>query len=158
MAQKNKTINLSEDDIAAIQRMVYGEAASEDYATMKMITQTVINRLRSGRGKEFGKNISSILKKGYYAVSNPNQPYRQALSGRFEDEVSKKKWLQAQKAVSNVLDKQDYGQAMFYFTPDEIKRQTQSGAMDFKQFIPTGTVSKFKTFSYPEKISHYQKF
>lgn len=155
MPKKIKAINLTEDDIAAIQRMVYGEAASEDYATMKMIAQTAINRLRSGRKKEFGGNINRILQKGYYAVKNPNQPYRQALSGKFEDEASKKKWLQAQKAVSDVIGKQDWGQAMFYFVPGEIKKQTEAGTFDFKQVAPTGDVGIYKTFGYPEAVSHY---
>lgn len=155
MAQKIKAINLTEDDIAAIQRMVYGEAAGEDYDTMKMIAQSAINRLRSGRKKEFGSNINKILQKGYYAVKNPNQPYRQALGGKFEDKTSKDKWLQAQKAVSDVLAKQDFGQAMFYFTPIEIKKQTEAGTFDFSQVVPTGDVGVYKTFGYPAPASHY---
>ena len=157
MAQKPKGIKLTEDDIAAIQRAVYGEVASEDYATMKMVAQSIVNRLLSGRKKEFGSNLSKILQKGYYAVKNPNQPYRQALSGKFEDKTSTEKWLQAQKAVSDVIKNQDWGEAMFYFTPEEVKKQTEAKTFDFTQVVPTGNVGKFTTFAYSAPVSHYQK-
>lgn len=154
MAQKS--IKLSDDDIAALTRMVYGEAAGEDYNTMKMVAQSAVNRLRSGRKKEFGSNLSKVLQKGYYAVSNPNQPYKQALYGNFNNELSKKKWQQAQKAVSDMIAKQDFGEAMFYFTPDEITKLQKGGKFNFSVVKPTGKVGKFLTFAYPIQVPHYQ--
>jgi hypothetical protein len=147
-------LKLSEEDIAALQRMVYGEAAGSDYDTMKMIAQSALNRLRSGRTKQFGGNMTSVLKKGYYAVKNPNKPYRQALSGQFNDELSKNAWLQAQKVISDIIKNQDFGQVQFYFTPEEIKK-LRSGGFNFGLVTPTGKVGIYETFSYPEKTSHY---
>ena len=148
---------LTEEDIAALSRMVYGEAAGADENTMRMITQTALNRLRSGRTKEFGGDMPRVLKKGYYAVSNPNQPYRQALTGAFNDELSKNKWLQAQNTVRDVIKRQDFGQAQFYFTPNEIERMRKQGGFDFSQVMPTGVVGNYQTFSYPEQASHYRR-
>ena len=148
---------MTEEDIAALARMVYGEAAGADEATMKMIAQTAINRLRSGRTKEFGGNLSRVLKKGYYAVKNPNQPYRQALTGAFNSDVSKKKWTQALNVVNGVIKNQDFGKAQFYFTPEEVKSLRTQNKFDFGLVVPTGTVGNYQTFSYPEKVSHYGK-
>jgi spore germination cell wall hydrolase CwlJ-like protein len=147
---------LTSEDIAALTRMVYGEAAGSDNATMKMIAQTAINRLRSGRSKEFGGNLTKILKKGYYAVKNPNKPYRQALSGQFNDELSKNAWTQAQNMVNEVIKNQDFGNAMFYFTPEEIKR-LKKGGFNFNIVVPTGQVGNYQTFGYPIQASHYRK-
>ncbi len=153
MAQKN--IKLTEEDVAALSRMVFGESAGADEVTMRMIAQTAINRLRSGRSKEFGGNLSKVLKKGYYAVSNPNKSYRQALSGQFNDEPSKKSWTQAQRVVNEIIKNQDFGQAQFYFTPKEIERLKKEGGFNFDIVIPTGEVGQYKTFAYPAQVSHY---
>jgi spore germination cell wall hydrolase CwlJ-like protein len=148
---------LSTEDIAALSRMVYGEAAGADATTMKMIAQTAINRLRSGRSKEFGANLPRVLKKGYYAVSNPNQPYRQALSGQFNDEPSKKAWTQAQNIVNEIIKNQDFGQAQFYFTDSELKRLKSNNGFNFSLVIPIGKVGAYSTFAYPEQAGHYRK-
>ena len=156
MANKIKQVKLSAEDVAALQRMVYGEAAGSDEATMRMIAQSAVNRLRSGRTKEFGGNMTKVLQKGYYAVSNPNLPYRQALDGSFNDEQSKKKWLQAQNVVNDIIKNQDFGKAMFYFTPEEIKRISGKG-FDFSQVLPGDKIGNYETFYYPEQPSHYKQ-
>jgi len=153
MAKKN--INLSEEDISALRRMLFGES-SNDEATMKMIAQTALNRLRSGRVKEFGGNMQKVLQKGYYAVRNPNQPYKQALSGIFNDDASKSRWGLTQKVISDILKKQDFGNAMFYFTDDEIPRVQKQG-FNFKAVMPAGKVGIYQTFGYPQPVSHYTK-
>ncbi len=155
MASKIKQIKLSPEDVAALQRMVYGEAAGSDEATMRMIAQSAVNRLRSGRTKEFGGNMTKVLQKGYYAVSNPNLPYRQALEGAFNDEQSKKKWLQAQNVVNDVIKNQDFGKTMFYFTQPELERLTKKGGFDFSQVVPTENIGAYMGFAYPEEPSHY---
>jgi spore germination cell wall hydrolase CwlJ-like protein len=155
--QIDKISKLTADDRAALSRMIYGEAAGADEATMKMIAQTAINRLLSGRTKEFGGNLTRVLQKGYYAVKNPNKPYKQALSGQFNDELSKRKWAQAQRVVNDILENNDFGNAQFYFTPLEIERLKKSGDFDFSLVIPTGRVGNYETFSYPETVSHYRK-
>lgn len=153
-----KNIKLNDEDIAMLAKMVYGEAAGADYDTMKMITQTAVNRLRSGRTKEFGGNLRRVLEKGYYAVSNPNQPYKEALSGVFQSDISKKKWAQAMKAVNDVITKQDYGNAMFYFTDNEMQKLKNQGKFNFSMVIPSGKIGAYNTFYYPEKIGHYKRF
>ena len=147
---------LAEPDKLALARMVYGEAADQDYDVMKMIAQTAINRLRSGRSKEFGADINRVLQKGYYAVNNPNTPYKQAVAGSFPDEVSQKKWEQANQVINDIIQSGDYGQAMFYFKPDEIKKMSPK-AFNFDLVVPTGEVGPYQTFSYPKKQSHYRK-
>lgn len=148
---------LTPEDIAALTRMVYGEAAGSDEPTMRMIASSAINRLRSGRTKEFGGNLQKVLKKGYYAVSNPNQPYKQALSGSFNDDISKTKWTQAQNVISDLLQKQDFGQVQFYFTPKEIENLKRTGGFNFSVVVPTGKVGNYETFAYPETVNHYRR-
>lgn len=122
-----------------------------------MVAQSAVNRLRSGRSKEFGGSMEDVLSKGYYAVKSPNVPYKQALSGVFSDAPSKKAWDETQSIVQDVLTKQDYGQAMFYFTPKEIEKLKSKKAFNFDVVKPTGTVGGYETFGYPEKKSHYRK-
>jgi len=151
------TFSLSPEDELALAQVVFGEAANQDYDTMKMVGQSVINRYMAKRKKEFGKTIPEIINKGYYAAKNRNSPYKQALSGVFNDEMSKQKWSQAQQAVSDILSNQDFGNVMFYFTPDEITKQTKAGTFDFNLVKPFEDVGIYKTFAYPKKARHYKQ-
>lgn len=142
------TLELSPNDLLAIQQMVYGEAASEDPETMRVVAQSALNRLKSGRSKEFGGTIPDILKKGYYAVKNPNTPYKQALSGTFPDTTSKAKWGVAKKVVEAILKDQDFGEHQFYFTPDEITKLKKSKGFDFSKVKARGAIGQYKLFGY----------
>lgn len=124
-------MQILDKDIPAIMQMVYGEAAGSSSEEMKMITQTVINRLRSKRKKEFGRNVQEVLNKGCYAVKNKNKPYQQAVSGEFSDPFSQQAWSNVQEVVNHILSQEDYGNAMFYFTPNEVKKQTEEKTFDF---------------------------
>ncbi len=145
--QKSKRV-FSPEDIVAIQRAVYGEAAGSDDDTMKMIAQSIINRANSGRGKEFGETIPDILNKGYYAVKSPNTPYKQALSGEFPDTQSKAAWGRAQKIVDIVLSEPETGGHQFYFTPEEEENLRNKKSFNFDLVKPMGQKGKFNLYGY----------
>jgi len=141
-------LNLTPQDILALQQMVYGEE-TQDTDTMKMIAQSALNRLKSGKKKEFGGSIPEITKKGYYAVSKQNIPYKQALSQKFPDITSKVGWGNAKKVVEAVIGDKDYGQGhQFYFTDEEVKRLTKNKGFDFSKVKSKGTQGNYKLFGY----------
>jgi hypothetical protein len=128
--------------------MVYGEE-TQDTDTMRMITQSALNRLLSGKKKEFGGSIPEITKKGYYAVSKKNTPYQQAVSQKFPDVPSKVAWGNAKKVVEAVLGDKDYGQGhQFYFTDKEIEKLKKSKKFDFSKVKAKGASGKYKLFGY----------
>jgi len=134
-------IKLSKEDRLALAQMAYGENAGEDNDTVKMTIQTAVNRLLSGRAKEFGKDIPEVLKKGYYAVSKNSPLYQQAVSGKFSDVPSKVRFSEIQKLTDAIIDDGDFGKAQFYFKPDEAKALK-------KKLVPQGNVGKYETYSY----------
>lgn len=160
LKEKKKDQQLKLDDAAklAIAQAVFGEAASEGSDVHKMVIQTVLNRLRSGRSKEFGQNVPEILQRGYYAVKNPNDPYKQAVSGVFPDVNSKAKFAKIKKLLDAVLGDQDYGQGQFYFTPEEEKKMRlknvkrrklkKPAVFNFDMVKPHGQVGKYNVYGY----------
>jgi hypothetical protein len=147
MADIPMALNLSPADVLALQQMVYGEE-TQDTDTMKMIAQSALNRLKSGKKKEFGGSIPEITKKGYYAVSKQNTPYKQALSQKFPDITSKVAWGNAKKVVEAVVGDKDYGDVMFYFKPDEEKKLKVEKKFDFSKVRRTGKVGNYNLYSY----------
>ena len=147
MAEKKK-VELSKEDKLALAQMAYGENVSEDDDVVKMTVQSAINRLLSGRTKEFGATIPEILKRGYYAVSKKNTPYQQAVSQKFPDIQSKARFASIQKLVDAIVGDEDFGKAQFYFTPNEIEKLSKAKKFDFKLVKPRGVVGKYQTFSY----------
>ena len=145
---KNLELELTPSDVLSLQQMVYGEE-TQDTDVMKMVTQSALNRLKSGRKKEFGGSIPEITKKGYYAVSKQNTPYKQALSQKFPDITSKAAWGNAKKVVEAVIGDKDYGQGhQFYFTDDEIVKLKKSKKFDFTKVKAKGSSGKYKLFGY----------
>ena len=144
-----KANEANDKDIGLLARMIYGEGAGEDYNTMHVIGSSAINRLNANRPKEFGINLQDVLKKGYYAVRMQNDPYKQALSGKFTDDISKAKWDMANQVARGLIT----GElpplpAMFYFTDEEIEKLSKKNRFDFNQVKPTGAVGKYKTYTY----------
>jgi len=136
-------------DILAIKQAVYGEGAGADDATMKMMAQSIINRANSGRSKEFGGNVPEILKKGYYAVRNPNEPYKQAISGEFPDTQSKAAWGRASKLVDIAMSEPDSGKHQFYFKPEEeVKLRKNPKAFNFNAVKPMGQQGGYNLYGY----------
>jgi len=139
------------DDIQALAAMIYGEGASTDYDTMKMIGSTAINRLKSGKSKEFGASIPEIIQKGYYAASNANIPYQQASINSFPDKKSENAYKQALAIASGLIKgsiKPDKGH--FYFTDKEIAKMKRQGnkAFNFNAVKPMGAIGGYKVFGY----------
>lgn len=145
----NDNINLTPEDIIALSQMVYGENAGEDTATQKMTAQSAINRLRSGRIKEFGATIPEILQQGYYAVKDNTPLYQQAVSGNFPDISSKAKFSEIQKLIESIVADQDYGKAQFYFRPEEEENLRKNPKkFNFDLVKPQGQVGVYNTYSY----------
>ena len=149
----NLDINLLPAEILALQQGVYGEAANQPYEVKKMVMQSVLNRLKSGKIKEFGRTIPEILNKGYYAVKNKNVPYKEALSGKFNNPLSASAWKETQQVYNDIMKNQDFGNAMFYFKPDEISaiQGSKNGKkiFNFQKVVPIGTVGDYSVFTYP---------
>ena len=135
-------------DLLALTNTIYGEAAGASFDVKKMVGSSVINRLMSGKHQEFGASIPEIAQKGYYAVSQQNEPYKQAVQQKFPDKVSELAYKQSLAIASGLMKgtiKPD--DAMFYFTKKEIAKQKKVG-FKFERTRETGSVDKYTTFSY----------
>jgi len=148
--ESQKRFELSDNDKLSIAQAVFGEGANASPEVMKMMAQSMINRARSGRKEDFGATIPEILQKGYYAVSKQNKPYKQAVSNKFPDALSKEKWGIAQQVVKNILQDQDFGDVLFYFTPEEETEMKKKGkkVFDFSKVKPKGKADKYNLYSY----------
>jgi len=144
----NPDLNLTPQDLVAISQAVFGEGAGADPEFQKMVTQTILNRIRSGRKKEFGANTQEVLYKGYNAVKNPNEPYKTITGGEPLDPSSKRAYGQIEGLVNAIVADKDYGNAMFYFTPEEEEGLKAKKAFNFNAVKPTGMVGKFRTYGY----------
>jgi hypothetical protein len=138
------------NEVAQLANMIYGEGANQPVEVMKMMGSSAINRVQAGRAAEFGGDLPTVLQKGYYAVSNPNTPYKQAVEQKFPDQESETKYKQALSIASGLLRgtiKPDEGQ--FYFTDKEInKLKRNKKAFDFKKVKEVGKVGKYRVFGY----------
>jgi len=79
---------MADQTVLALAQMLSGEVSGQPYETKVRVASTALNRLSANNPKEFGSSMPEVLQKGYYAVSNPNTPYKQAVSGNFPDEAS----------------------------------------------------------------------
>lgn len=141
-------LQLSPADLVSLAQMAYAENASEPNDVVKMTVQTALNRLRSGRGKEFGASMPDVLNKGYYAVKNKSPLYQQAVSGKFPDMQSKTRYADIVKLVEAIVGDEDYGEAVFYFTPEEEEKLRKGNKFNFKAVKPSGSVGKYRTYKY----------
>lgn len=119
-------------DTTKLAAMIYGEGANQKPETMRKIGSTALNRLASGKIKEFGGNLDEVLMKGYYAVKNNSPMYQEAVSGKFKDEVSETAYKQALAIASGLIKgtiKPDKGE--FYFTQKEINKLKKKGKKAF---------------------------
>lgn len=139
-----------DSDTIALANAIYGEAADQEPEVMKMVGSSVINRINSGRTAEFGSNMQEVLNKGYYAVKNPNVPYRQALTQQFPDEESANQYKQA-LAIAGGLRRGtiEPDKALFYFTPkEEAKLRKTPKVFNFKIVKNAGKVGGYNTYNY----------
>ena len=139
----------------AIQDMAYGEAAGSDNETTKMVIQSALSRYLSGKPEfspKAGGTMADLLQKGYYAVSNPNAPYKEATSGKFTNVKSKARHAEIGTQLDAILGDKDYSKdnAQFYFTPEEEARMRRQGSkvFDFSKVKSKGKVGIYNTYSY----------
>lgn len=136
-------------DLISLANVIFGEAANQSPEVMKMVGSTVMNRMKSNRTKEFGGSVNEIIGKGYYAAKNENEPFMEAVRGKFSSPESEHKYKQAMSIASGLLrgtivpDK-----GMFYFTQDEIKKQKKAKSFDFKQVKSVGKSGDYEVFEY----------
>lgn len=123
-------------------QLIYGENASEDFDTMVMTGSSALNRLESGKEKEFGGSLPEVMQKGYYAVSQNSPMYQQALSGDFPDEKSQESFKRALQVSYGLLTGTiPRHKAQFFFKKGEATALR-------KKLKPTGKVGKYETYSY----------
>jgi len=138
------------NDVVDLANMIYGEVANQDYNTMLKVGSTAINRLNSNRPREFGSNMQEVLQKGYYAVSNPNEPYQEAISGKFKSKEGENKYKQA-LAIASGLKKGTITptKGVFYFTPKEIQKlKKNKKAFNFDLVEQVGETPIYKIYDY----------
>ena len=137
------------NDVVELANVIYGEAAGEDFDTMRMVGSTILNRFKSGRNIEFGYTIPEIIQKGYYAAINQNEPYQQALSQKFPDKNAENKYKTALQIASGLykgtIEPQE---GMFYFTDKEIRKMQKNKSFDFGLVREINKTGKYRIFSY----------
>ena len=137
-------------DLSDLANIIYGEAANQDEKVMKMVGSTVLNRQKSGRTEEFGGTIAEIGQKGYYAVKNPNQPYKEALSQKFGNEEAEHKYKKAVAIAGGLLKgtiEPDKGE--FFFKPDEEKKLRKTPKVfNFKMVKNVGKQGDYNVYGY----------
>lgn len=142
---------MDNSDIISLANMIHGEGASSDYDTKVMIGSTAINRMNANRPQEFGYTMPEVLQKGYYAVSNPNIPYKEAIAQKFTDDKSeteyKKSLAIASGLVKGTIKPKD---GMFYFTKKEIAKLKKQGkkVFNFNVVKDVGDVGDYSVYSY----------
>jgi hypothetical protein len=141
---------ITQADVINLANGIYGEMAGQSPELMKMAGSSVINRLNSGRQKEFGADIPEILHKAYYAVNHPNIPYKQALTQKFPDANSEKSYKQAMLIASGLLKGTiEPNKGLFYFTQDEIKKLSKKPKVfNFKKVKEVGKSGKYTIYDY----------
>jgi hypothetical protein len=129
---------------------VFGEGANQPIEVRKMIASTIINRLNSSRKKEFGETPEEVLNRGFYAVSNPNVPYKQASAQKFPDKKSENIYKETLQLVSGMLKgKISPDKGEFYFTNKEIVNLKKNPKrFDFAKVKHQGKSGDYQVFSY----------
>jgi hypothetical protein len=141
----------NDQDINQVAAIIYGEGASTDDETMRMIGSSVFNRLDANRAEEFGDSIASVGQKGYYAVKDNTDLYQQAVTGKFPDKVSedayKRALAQASGLAKGTIDRHS---AMFFFKDKEVKNLKSKGSkvFNFDAVNEGETVGEYRTYSY----------
>ena len=138
-------------DLMALTAMINGEGASADFDTKVMMGSSALNRLETGRLEEFGGTLSEVTQKGYYAVINKNEPYQQAVSGKFPDKIAEKAWKQSLAIASGLIKGTiERKKGQFFFTDKEEKKLRKAGKkkFDFDKVKSVGRTGKYNVYSY----------
>lgn len=139
-----------DSEVLALASMIYGEVGSTDHDTMVRVGSTALNRLDSGRAEEFGGSLPEVLYRGYYAVSNPNEPMKWAMEGKFpnkDEETRFKKSMQIAYGLKAGTIKREEG--MFYFKPSEEKKlRKNKKAFNFDLVKKVNSDDNYNYYSY----------
>lgn len=138
-------------DTTKLAAMIYGEVGNKKADVMRKVGSTALNRLASGKVKEFGGNLDEVLVKGYNAVKDNSPMFTQAATGKFPDELSANQYKQALAIASGLVKgtiKPDKGQ--FYFKQSEISKLKKKGkkAFNFDAVKNVDEFDEYKMFSY----------
>jgi spore germination cell wall hydrolase CwlJ-like protein len=139
-----------DQQIKQIADIIYGEAADQKPEVMKMVGSTIINRMTSGRATEFGVVPEEIGKKGYYAVINQNEPFKQAVSGKFKDGVAEEAYKKVYAIASGLYKGTiPLQKGQFFFKPDEeSKLRKNPKKFNFKEVKNEGQVGDYNVYGY----------
>lgn len=137
----------------ALANMIYGEEAKGNMEVMKMIGSTALNRLESGKVDEFGGDLNEVLQKGYFAVSNQNDPYQWASSGKFPDKVSENNYKKALQVAGGLLSGRiERVPGLFYMTDKELKKKMKPDSdFDLSLVEEVGKSGKYTVMDYAKK-------
>ena len=143
-------MDYTDADLVALTNGIYGEAAASDSEVMTMVGSTVLNRIDANKPEEFGSSVPEVLQKGYYAVSNPNVPYQQAITQKFPDKLSENKYKQAMAIASGLIKGTIERQpGHFYFTKKEIRKlKKRKKGFNFKAVNEVGNVGDYSVYGY----------
>lgn len=149
--------NPDDAKVLHLAQTIYGEFAGvkdkklqQDYMTMGASSAVNTFGKREWKNDDWDTN----LYKRFDAVKGMNEPYKQALSGKFEDPQSQYSWKKAMQVAFGVMNGhiQNDG-TQFYHTPDERKAQEANKAFDYSQVNDLGTTGQYERYSYKQTDS-----
>jgi len=146
--------NFQIGDNVRLAAIIHGESSGQKDNVKTMVGSTVLNRLDSGRTREFGDTVEGVItsqNSPYFAALNNSEQFQQGATQKFPDKISEndfKKSLQIANGLMRGTIPRHEG--MFFFTGQEISgmKRRKKKVFDFKQVRETGKVGKFSTFSY----------
>lgn len=108
--------------------VVYAERG-RDPRSARMVTHTILNRVKSGRAKEFGADLEEVINKPWAFTSVTGSPkdrvkYESALRKQFKNPAEEADYFQTRHEVEEVLrgryDHENQGQVLYY-NPSKVK-------------------------------------
>jgi spore germination cell wall hydrolase CwlJ-like protein len=143
-------MDYTNQDVVQLANIIFGEAANQPYEVMHMVGSSVLNRKLANKEKEFGLTIGDIGQKGYYAVINRNEPYTQARTGKFKDDISKNAYKKAFAIASGLVKGTiEPRKGQFFFKEDEIKKLKKNPKkFNFKAVKEVDSSGDYRVFSY----------
>jgi len=127
--------------------MTYGEMGSEDKEHWRMAASSYANSF--GKGEWADLTSDELLNKRYYAVQNKNDPYKWATERKFPNDAEENRFKRVLSFVSAMdKGKESKTDAEFFWTNEEVAKQTKDKSINFDLLQKTGRVGKFNTYKY----------
>jgi spore germination cell wall hydrolase CwlJ-like protein len=149
--EEGKEEIMAREETIRLANMIYGEVGSLDEETMAKVGSTMFNRMNAGREQEFGLSQMDVLRKGYNAVKDSNDPYTWATTGKFPNKDEEGRYKKAlQVAYGLEMGSIPIQEGMFFFTPKEEARMRKQGkkVFDFSQVRKVGNDKNYNYYSY----------